>query len=524
MTRSSLLIAALSAATLTTPLLAKPISGIVFEDLNRNRVFDKGEPVIPNVGVSNGRDVVQTNNSGKYKLKIADDTDAIFVIKPSGYMTPVDDKNFPKFYYIHRPEGSPEGLKYEGVAPTGSSPKVLNFPLYKQKESSDYKVLIFGDPQVPTYTKMTYFRHDFIEPLIGTEAKFGVALGDLASNRLTIFKDYKDSISQLGIPFYSILGNHDINFNVEDDKHSGETWLATFGPTYYSFNWGDVHYIVLDDVIYHGIDNKKKYHGGLDEKQLEFIKNDLKYVPKDKLIVPLMHIPIVQFREKNRKEFFDLIKDYPNTFSASAHRHFQRHDFFDSERGWTNAASPEHHHLVASVCSGTWWGGQYDEHGTSVATQRDGSPNAYNLMTVTGSDYKLRTIGARHPESYQISIYLPRKIEQSELAETAATINLFGGSTKNKTYARVIGQTEFELATNIQAIDPYHLENVQRHKDGHYPKDNSLSLESKTDHFASFALPANLPVGIYTLHVKTTDMFDQADEAYFLFNVVADED
>ncbi|QDU34395.1 hypothetical protein KS4_24630 [Poriferisphaera corsica] len=517
---TSLLSSFIATTSIATTLTAQSITGIVFEDLNNNRLFDTDEPVIPNVSVSNGIDVVQTNAVGQYTLAITDDTDAIFVIKPSGFMTPVSDKNFPEFYYIHRPEGSPDGLKYDGVAPTGPAPKSLNFPLYKQDEPANYKMLIFGDPQVRDYKRMTYFRHDFIEPLIGTEASFGVALGDLAADALDIYKHYKDSISQLGIPFYSIPGNHDINFNVSSDKHSMETWLAAFGPNYYSFNWGNVHYIVLDDVQYKGIQNKKGYSGHIDQKQREFIKNDLKYVPKDMLIVPLMHIPLVNINKESRLALFDLIKDYPNTFSASAHRHFQRHDFFDSQSGWAEAASPEHHHLVASTSSGTWWGGQYDAYGTPLATQRDGSPNAYNLMTISNNAYKLRTISARRPESEQLSIYLPREIKQADLATAIATINIFGGSTKNITYARVINQSDFTLATPTKTIDPYHLENVQRHKDGHYPKDNSLSLETPSDHFATINLPANLTPGIYTLHVKTTDMFDQTDEAYFLFNVI----
>ena len=47
-------------------------------------------------------------------LEVSDDT-ILFVIKPRGFMTPVDENRLPKFYYIHKPHGSPEGLKYAGV-------------------------------------------------------------------------------------------------------------------------------------------------------------------------------------------------------------------------------------------------------------------------------------------------------------------------------------------------------------------------------------------------------------------------
>ena len=49
---------------------------------------------------------MSTGKGGRYELPI-DDDDIIFVIKPRGYMTPVDALNLPRFYYIHKPAGSP---------------------------------------------------------------------------------------------------------------------------------------------------------------------------------------------------------------------------------------------------------------------------------------------------------------------------------------------------------------------------------------------------------------------------------
>ena len=527
MTKSHhLLVAAIGITTCATVLPAQTspetqtVTGTVYLDSNKNREFDAGEKVLPGVGVSNGRDVVQTDTKGHYQLTIDDSTDAVFVIKPSGYITPLSKYNTPEFYYIHRPEGSPKDLKYKGVSPTGPAPKTINFPLYVNKESTDYKVLLFGDPQVLNYTRVAFLTHDFIEPLIDSDADFGISLGDIASNRLAVFEEYNTAMSQMNRPWYSVVGNHDINFKVDEDRYANESWLATYGPGYYSFNWGHVHYIALDNVMYHGEDEGKKYHGELDEKQLEFLKNDLKYVPKDMLVVPMMHIPIRHMRDTSRDALFALIKDYPHNFSLSAHRHFQYHDFFDSERGWVNAVNPEHHHLVASTCSGTWWGGQYDEHGVTVATQRDGSPNAYNLMTVNDVSYKLRTIGARMPESAQMAIHMPRMVEADKLAETKVSVNIFGGSEKNITVARIERVTDWMPTEQVTQTDPYHLENIARHKAGHYKKDRGMSLPAKSNHHALVKLPADLPVGTYTLHVKTTDMFNQTDNGYFVFNVI----
>ncbi len=101
--------------------------GYVFEDSNKNGKKDRNEKGIANVAVSNGYDVVLTDNNGKYELIVEDDN-IIFVIKPSGYKPLVDDNNLPKFYYIHKPLGSPQ-LKYAGTPPTGKLPKSIDFPL-----------------------------------------------------------------------------------------------------------------------------------------------------------------------------------------------------------------------------------------------------------------------------------------------------------------------------------------------------------------------------------------------------------
>ena len=107
---------------------SKPTArGYVFEDLNRNGVRDQGERGLPRILVSNQREVTVTKKDGSWELPASDDT-IFFVVKPSGWMTPVNHHNLPRFYYIHKPKGSPN-LKFEGVKPTGPLPASIDFPL-----------------------------------------------------------------------------------------------------------------------------------------------------------------------------------------------------------------------------------------------------------------------------------------------------------------------------------------------------------------------------------------------------------
>ena len=90
-------------------------TGVVYADANQNRVRDADEKPLSDVRVSNGREVVVTDGEGRYSLSVDNDT-IVFVIKPSGYRTVQDQDHLSRFYYIHKPEGSPK-LDFPGVDP-----------------------------------------------------------------------------------------------------------------------------------------------------------------------------------------------------------------------------------------------------------------------------------------------------------------------------------------------------------------------------------------------------------------------
>ncbi|MFB3897033.1 MAG: metallophosphoesterase N-terminal domain-containing protein [bacterium] len=96
--------------------------GMVYNDINKNHILDAGEKGIPQIAISNGRDIVQTDKQGKYRIPIEENM-ILFVIKPTGWITPFDSNHFPLFYYIYKPAGSPKA-RYSGSAPTGPLPAI----------------------------------------------------------------------------------------------------------------------------------------------------------------------------------------------------------------------------------------------------------------------------------------------------------------------------------------------------------------------------------------------------------------
>src|SRR5262249_44368416 len=149
------------------------------------------------------------DDRGRYELPVTDDT-ILFVIKPRGWRTPLSDDLLPRFYYIHKPHGSPE-LTYPGVSPTGPLPESVDFPLTPHEEPDRFQAILFCDTQPRNQKEIDYISHDVIEDLIGAKAALGVTLGDIVFDDLSLMQPLSRTIALLSIPWYNVIGNHDIN-------------------------------------------------------------------------------------------------------------------------------------------------------------------------------------------------------------------------------------------------------------------------------------------------------------------------
>jgi len=367
-----------------SPSAPDAATGVVFHDANGNRRFDNNERPLSGIRISNGRRIVKTDADGRYKLPVEGDT-IVFVIKPRGWRTAHNEHRLPRFYYIHKPAGSPK-LKYPGVEPTGPLPESIDFPLYPQDEPEQFRAILFGDPQPRDQQEVDYMAHDVVEELVGTDASFGVTLGDIVFDDLSLFEPQARVIALLGIPWYNVIGNHDINFDAGHDHHSDETFERIFGPSYYAFDYGPVHFLVLDDVQWLvNEEGKGRYRGGLGEEQMEFVRNDLALIPENQLVVLLMHIPLVDVHD--RHQLYRLIEKRPFCISISAHKHVHQHRFITRKDGWRGPKP--HHHIVNVTVSGSWWQGAADKRGIPHTLMADGAPNGYSIISFDGHRYRL---------------------------------------------------------------------------------------------------------------------------------------
>jgi hypothetical protein len=511
------------------------VSGLVFEDRDGSGVAGAANPGLPGVLVSNGRDVAATGPDGRYTLPLPDKA-TIFVVKPAGFMPPVDLlTRLPRFYHHHQPNGTPASLNlvFEGLAPTGPMPASLDFALKAQEEPKAFEVVMVTDPQPETEAEVDFIREDLIEALAGVEAKFGLTAGDIMFDDLSLYPRLNAIVGTIGLPWWNIGGNHDLNFEAPDRTYSRETYKRFFGPSYYAFFYAQTLFLMLDDVDYLGPDPAKprgsgKYEGRLDETQLEFVRGVLAETPPETLVVAVLHIPIRTYlgaepwqNLANKEALFRLLEGRKHTVSFAGHTHTTEHHYFGAADGW-NGAEPHHHHVLTAL-SGSWWSGPFDHRGVASADSRDGTPNGFHILSVDGTQCTTRFVPAKEPNGRQMRLSIDsrfhgitkdadREFRQEQLlgspvphaALFASTLiaNVFDGGDRTKV-TMTIGERGPTPMTRETRPDPFVEEVFARHE---ATKKAWVSAD-KSSHIWTARLPADLAPGAYRVMVEAVDEY-----------------
>ena len=524
-----------SPASQTSGQVSGQVSGIVFEDRDGSGRPSAANPRLAGVLVSNGRDVAITDANGRYALPLPEEA-TIFVIKPAGFMPPVEPlTNLPRFYRHHYPKGSPADLNltYEGLAPTGPLPASVDFPLRRQDEPERFNVVMVTDPQPETGAEVDFIREDLIEALAGVDASFGLTAGDIMFDDLSLLPRSNAIMGSIGLPWWNVGGNHDLNLEAPDRKYSRETYKRVFGPTYYAFFYAKTLFLMLDDVDYLGPDPHRpggKYQGKLDDEQLEFVRNVLKHTPDETLIVVVTHIPFKTAigpepwqNLVNRQALFDLFEGRRFTVSFAGHTHTTEHHYFSAADGW-KGAGPHHHHVLTAL-SGSWWSGPFDHRGVASADSRDGTPNGFHILSVDGLSYTTRFVPAKEPNLRQMRLSIvsrfhgiskdaDRDLRQLRLlgspvsrdAVGASTLiaNVFDGGDKTKVQMVIGDRAPIEMTRRARP-DPFVQEVFARNE---ATKKAWVKAENSS-HVWTARLPGDLKPGTFPVVVEATGEYGQ---------------
>lgn len=480
------------------------VNGKVYEDSNKNGVWDPGEKGISNIAVSNQREVVLTDRKGNYSLKVDPEKGCIFVSKSASYAYPLNEYNIPKRHYIHRKDGSPSHYRFDGFEAMGEWPQKVNFALHPQKKQKRFNATVVADPQTYTEQQVDWYARNVVSLMSRDEAKFYIALGDIAWDNLETYKLMNSATKHLGRCVYGVVGNHDINFLSESVECEAETFKKVFGPDYYSFDEGEAHFVVLNDISYHGWQKESKkrgyYHGAIDSMQLEWLRNDLALVPKDKRVVLAMHIPLTDL--KNKDEVYALLKDRKHLLALSGHKHKIRHDWLEKQDSlWKGKLF--HHHVCGSGC-GMRYKEAKDPTNVPMGLNMDGSPQGYYEYQFDGVDYNFRFQPAKRWEGKQMHIASPTgRISSDSIQSVNIVANLYNCDIKSKVKCWINGEGPYPMQ-QYSGKDPYY---------------SAHMWMSSTGHLWKMDFPKPLPLGTHLIRVIASDNFGNEYHDEMLFTI-----
>lgn len=217
---------------------------------------ENGEPV-EGVSVTDGRNVVKTDENGEFTLQGWRKTRFITVTVPAGYWT--------EDYYI------PADKQTESYDFTLESSDIAAGSAHSFLQISDTEI---GEDGVGEWL-------DYVKELADEKKPaFLIHTGDICYEP-GLKRHLSDmNTDNMGLPVRYIIGNHDY----VDGKYGEQLFESIYGPVWYSFEVGNVHYVVTPFQT--GGDYSSGYK---DDDRWRWLENDLANTSEDMKIIIFNH-------------------------------------------------------------------------------------------------------------------------------------------------------------------------------------------------------------------------------------------
>lgn len=365
------------------------------------------EGPVANVVVSDGTEVTVTDDKGIYELKSAKKWGYVFISVPSGYEVAAEGV-FPQFYQTLK--GAADVVEQK------------DFKLTKVDGQDRYKLFLLGDMHLANRTndaaQFTQFTTDLNAYMAqhSGQKMYALTLGDMTWN-LYWYKNnyalpqYRETINRQvkNLQIYHTMGNHDNDFKTTSDYDAAVKYVDCIGPTFYSFNIGQVHYVVMDNIdcsAYDGTDSHN-YVKKLSNEQLKWLAKDLAYVDKSTPLIVAMHAQIY----KPTSTGFAFDHDSANTEALLAALDGYEVHFVTGHTHKVYNITPDddvvkgrdiHEHNSGAICASWWWSGNLTP---GVHVSIDGAPGGYAIWDIDGTDFAWLYKSTGWPEEYQFRSY-----------------------------------------------------------------------------------------------------------------------
>lgn len=235
-------------------------TGHVYVDKNQNGIWDKGEKPMAGVKVSDGLNVVETATDGSFTLPGHERERFVFITTPSGY------KTFNSHY--HKIEGGSEVYEF-GLIPYNAG--ISRNGAHRFVHISDTEIFNTKNHEDWIGNLRDYARNE--------QAAFIIHTGDICyENGLNEHIKLMNT-RNMDCPVFYCIGNHDL----VKGKYGEEVFENNYGPVYYSFDAGNVHYIVTPMM---GGDYRPGYTS---DDVCRWLKSDLEHVTPGTPVIVFNH-------------------------------------------------------------------------------------------------------------------------------------------------------------------------------------------------------------------------------------------
>ncbi len=521
-TRREVVTGALSAA------LATASASAAYAETLNGKVIERGTGFgLEGVLVSDGRAIVATDSNGRWELPRRDNAD-VFVIKPTGWTTPMRECGLPEFCL---------------TTDNANQSDINEFVLTQVVEPRRFDVALLADTQPQTMLELSYFRDTILPAVIGVGARLAINHGDVVFDNHLLHERYLSLVGSSGLVWHHCPGNHDMDYDQPPQK-SFHTWRNSFGPCSYAFQYGGTTFILLNNV--EPVQDQasgtcgSQYRGCVGNDQLCFVEALNKYIPKNELVVVSMNIPLVGWENPNdpasvtadRRDLMRLLSGRPNTLSLAGHTHTTEHHYLGIADGFSGPG--EHHHHVLTAACGSWWSGPFDANNVPQALSRDGTPKGFHILSVDGSRFVTRFVAVDHTGNQNMRITLcgadhggeavvdgsvarSGTLSLGEAANTQIIVNVFDGGPRTTVTVRLSGKGSAHEAVleKVSHVDPAVVAIYNRHRS----ELKSWVEPASCSHLWRGQLPKIEIPGSYVLQVQCRNENDLVHTGHLVLDV-----
>ncbi len=275
------------------PDLAEPVSrevkvsGCVFIDTNANGEMDADERGLDAVMVTDGETVIRTDSNGRFAFSFEMDEEPhyrfVVATRPTGYK--------PTNSYFLRIPFAEDRTEYQA-----------NFGFVEDALSrrEDFWFISTSDSQFTQPAQMIVIAKDYAQMTdVPGNPAFLMTVGDLTMNGTQYEWDMYDAIrGSSRLLVYDCFGGHDGNCL---KPRSVTNYELRIGPSYYSWDYGGVHFVLF-------VTETAYLHPKAKARHQAWLKADLEAIPAGTPVIAVTHYPLPgEWFDQRRAEGINVI-------------------------------------------------------------------------------------------------------------------------------------------------------------------------------------------------------------------------